>query len=159
MNKFTFPRWDELPSLELYMDQVIIYLTEQLSCLYFNDEKFITKSMVNNYVKTSIVKPPIKKHYRKSHIAYFIVVTILKRCYSMAQISELIEIHTHMKDSSVEQAYDLFISWFESSLNTVFELEGSDLSFKTKNPQQELMEHVIQCVSYKIHTEYVMKKY
>ena len=103
MNRFQFPRWNELPSLDLYMDQVITYLQSNLESTYFSDEKFITKAMINNYVKTSIVAPPIKKHYTKQHIAYFMVVTILKRCYSMSQISQLIEIHTHMKYSSVEQ--------------------------------------------------------
>ena len=111
MNRFQFPRWNELPSLDLYMDQVITYLQSNLESTYFSDEKFITKAMINNYVKTSIVAPPIKKHYTKQHIAYFMVVTIVKRCYSMSQISQLIEIHTHMKYSSVEQAYDLFISF------------------------------------------------
>lgn len=158
MNEFKFPKWDELPSIDLYMDQVITYLTEQLSCLYFYDEKFITNSMVNHYVKTSIVKPPVKKHYTKQHIAYFIVVTILKKCYSMSEISQLIQIHTSMENSTVEQAYDLFISCFENSLNQVFELDESNTSFHSKNSQQELMNHVIQCIINKIYSEYVLQK-
>ena len=115
MNRFQFPRWNELPSLDLYMDQVITYLQSNLESTYFSDEKFITKAMINNYVKTSIVAPPVKKHYTKQHIAYFMVVTILKRCYSMSQISQLIEIHTHMKYSSVEQSFNvLYIKYIQN---------------------------------------------
>lgn len=158
MNRFQFPRWNELPSLDLYMDQVITYLQSNLESTYFFDEKFITKAMINNYVKTSIVAPPIKKHYTKQHIAYFIVVTILKRCYSMSQISQLIEIHTHMESSSVEQAYDLFISLFEDSLNDLFSLNETEHAFISTNQEQKLMEHVIQCIVYKIHTEYVLSQ-
>lgn len=157
MKKYTFPRWDELPNLDLYMDQVITYLNDTLKDTYFTDEKFITSSMINNYVKTSIVKPPVKKHYTKNHVAYFLVVTILKRCYSMSQISSLIEIHTKMKNSSVPQAYDIFITRFEESLNSVFSVNETT-SFVSQNQQQELMDNVIQSVVYKIHAEYVLSK-
>ena len=157
MNTFTFPKWDELPSLDLYMDQVITYLEQQLSCIYFNNEKFITKPMIINYVKTGIVEAPIKKHYSKKHIAYFLVVTILKRCYSMVQISELIEIQTKMETSSVEQAYDLFIQRFETLLNELFQNEENS-HFMTTIPQQILLDHVLQCICYKIHTEYALSK-
>ena len=158
MKNYTFPRWTDLPEIDLYMDQVITYINEKLKDTYFYDEKFITKAMINNYVKTSIVAPPIKKHYTKQHIAYFIVVTILKRCYSMSQISQLIEIHTHMESSSVEQAYDLFISLFEDSLNDLFSLNETEHAFISTNQEKKLMEHVIQCIVYKIHTEYVLSQ-
>lgn len=158
MNKFIFPKWDQLPEIDLYMDQVITYIQDKLKCTYFFDEKFITNSMVNNYVKTGIVKPPVKKHYSKDHIAYFLIITILKRCYSMQQVETLIHIQTHMEDSYIEQAYNLFITRFEESLNTVFETNLNQEVLKTKNPQQDLMDNVIQCIVYKIHTEYTIKK-
>jgi hypothetical protein len=158
MKTFQFPRWNQLPEIDLYMDQVITYIQEKLKDTYFFDEKFITNSMVNNYVKTGIVNPPIKKHYTKMHIAYFLVVTILKRCYSMQQVAELINIQTHVKDSSVEQAYDLFITRFEKSLNSVFETNLNQEEFHSTKHEQELMDNVIQSIIYKIHTEYVLKK-
>ena len=158
MKTFQFPRWNQLPEIDLYMDQVITYIQEKLKDTYFFDEKFITNSMVNNYVKTGIVNPPIKKHYTKMHIAYFLVVTILKRCYSMQQVAELISIQTRVKNSSVKQAYDLFITRFEKSLNSVFETNLNQEEFHSTNHEQELMDNVIQCIIYKIHTEYVLKK-
>ena len=39
MNRFKFPAWEQLPDMGLYMDQVITFLNDRLSCLYFNDEK------------------------------------------------------------------------------------------------------------------------
>ena len=158
MKKFIFPKWNQLPEIDLYMDQVITYIQEKLKCTYFFDEKFITNSMVNNYVKTGIVKPPLKKHYTRSHVAYFLIITILKRCYSMQQVETLIHIQTHMKDSYIEQAYNLFITRFEDSLNTVFETNLNQELLLTTNPQQDLMDNVIQCIVYKIHTEYALKK-
>ena len=158
MKNYTFPRWNDLPEIELYMDQVITYMNDKLKDTYFYDEKFITKSMINNYVKTGIVHPPVKKHYTKSHLAYFLVLTILKRCYSMQQITSLLRIYTNMKDSTIEQAYDLFISRFENSLNDVFENNRNTIEFENNNHEQELMDNVIQCIIYKMHTEYTLKK-
>lgn len=159
MKNYTFPRWNDLPEIELYMDQVITYMNDKLKDTYFYDEKFITKSMINNYVKTGIVHPPVKKHYTKSHLAYFLVLTILKRCYSMQQITSLLHIYTNMKDSTIEQAYDLFISRFEYSLNDVFKNNRNTIEFENTNHEQELMDNVIQCIIYKMHTEYTLKKY
>ena len=35
---FTFPRWNELPEIDLYMDQVVGYLSQKLSVFYDNDD-------------------------------------------------------------------------------------------------------------------------
>lgn len=139
MKNYTFPKWTELPEIDLYMDQVITYINEKLKDTYFYDEKFITKAMINNYVKTGIVHPPVKKHYTKSHLAYFLVLTILKRCYSMQQITSLLHIYTNIKDSTIEQAYDLFISRFEDSLNDVFKNNRNTILFENANYEQKLM--------------------
>lgn len=159
MKNFKFPKWNDLPDIDLYMDQVITYINDKLEKTYFFNEKYITRSMINNYVKTGVVHPPIKKHYSKSHLAYFLIITILKRCYSMQQIESLLHIYTAMKDSSIEKAYDLFISRFEHSLNMVFEYNINTYPIDTKNTQQELMDNVIQCIAYKIHTEYALKNH
>ncbi len=38
----------------------------------------ITKSMINNYVKHTVIKPAINKKYNKEHIATLFVICILK---------------------------------------------------------------------------------
>ena len=160
VHAYRIPRYDELPTLELYMDQVVAVIDDCLR-IYLRDSKAqrLTPAMINNYVKTGIVHPPVKKHYTKSHLAYFLVLTILKRCYSMQQITSLLHIYTNMKDSTIEQAYDLFISRFEDSLNDVFKNNRNTILFENANSEQELMDNVIQCIIYKMHTEYTLKKY
>ena len=159
MNRLIFPKWDELPDMGLYMDQVITYLNDRLSCLYFNEEKFVTNSMINNYVKAGLVRRPDKKHYTRNLLAYFIVVTILKRCYSMSQIDTMIQIQTHMDNSTIHTAYDTFINRFEDSLNAVFCADDSEHQpFLPTRDELVLMDHVIQCIVFKIHTEYTLAK-
>ena len=154
---FKFPRWDELPEMDLYMDQVITYLYEHLKQTYYNEEKFITNAMINNYVKTEMVPRPLKKHYTRYHIAYFMIVTITKRAYSLNQISELIYMQTSMQHSDVVRAYNLFMDRFEKSLNACFEKRPLPV-FPHDNFQQNVMNEVIQCLVTKIHTEYILSQ-
>ena len=53
--------FEDLPSIDLYMDQVVSVI-EKLLSPYFNDTtKLITPSIINNYVKLNIIPPPTKK--------------------------------------------------------------------------------------------------
>lgn len=48
------PAWDDLPAIPLYMDQVILYLSESLRLFQPEGEpSLLTSSMINNYVKTA----------------------------------------------------------------------------------------------------------
>ena len=61
--KHHIPRWNELPEIDLYLDQVVNYLEKYLGILNVNrDEKIITKTMINNYVKLGIMPAPEKKN-------------------------------------------------------------------------------------------------
>ena len=156
MKKYRFPRWNELPEIDLYMDQILTYLTDHLSCISFSDEKIVTSSMINNYVKAGLVNPPVKKHYNRTHIAYFMAVMIMKKCYSLKEIDALITIQTHMDHSEIEEAYDLFIDRFESSLNHVFLSDSDQPAFHAERKEQILMDHVIQSIIHKIYSEYAL---
>ena len=82
---FHIPRWEELPNIDLYLDQVVTilenYLKNLVSLKDKEDEKVVTKTMINNYVKHGILKPPVNKKYNKEHIARLIVICILKQVY------------------------------------------------------------------------------
>ena len=70
-SRANLPDWDSLPQLELYMDQVIILLTEYLSPLCRSgEEKAVTASIINNYVRMHVMPPPRKKKYGRIHLAY-----------------------------------------------------------------------------------------
>ncbi|MGL5085379.1 MAG: DUF1836 domain-containing protein [Clostridium sp.] len=117
--EFHCPRYNELPRVELYKDQVISYILDELKVINLNlDEKFLTPTMLNNYVKQKVVKPPKDKRYNEKHIAYLIVVCILKQVYSLTEICDLINIQ--IGTCPIEQAYDYFCAELETSLKAVF---------------------------------------
>ena len=74
INNFHVPRWDEIPGIDLYMDQVLSYIEEYLPFYTSDDsnESLITKTMINNYVKQEIIAPPVKKKYTRLHIACYL---------------------------------------------------------------------------------------
>ena len=75
---FHCPRYNELPSIALYKDQVILYIEETLKPLNLNpEEKLLTPTMLNNYVKQKVVSPPLNRRYNEKHLAYLIVVCLL----------------------------------------------------------------------------------
>ena len=152
--EFKLPKWKDLPDFDIYMDQVVFYINQELKELFFSDEKVITSNMVNNYVKNSIVKPPIKKHYKRYHLAFLIVVSILKRCYSLNEISQLIEVQNKMEHSDLEKAYDAFSVCFEECLHATFTKgNANDIEIKKVNWQKQLLYNVVQSVVYKIYAE------
>lgn len=118
ISNFHCPRWNELPTITLYMDQVV-YIIEESLCLFVSkEENVITSTMINNYVKNKIIAPPEKKKYSKSHLAQLFIISILKRILSMSEISDLISILS--KEHGLDNAYNLFCEHLEYTLNLTF---------------------------------------
>jgi len=101
------PTWEELPGIELYMDQVITLVDGYLANL--GSHKAITQPMVNNYVKLGIMPAPIKKKYSKKHLAYLIIICFLKQTLSMELIKKIIPV-----DSSDEEIIEIYRSFTEN---------------------------------------------
>ena len=88
------PTWEELPSLNLYMDQLIFILSEIFEPYFDDVPKIINKAIINNYVKLGFIPAPIKKKYSKEHIAYLVVVCSLKQVMPISAISALVKSQT-----------------------------------------------------------------
>lgn len=112
------PRYDEIPRIDLYMDQLISYLEETLSPLYAPGEKIITRSMVSNYVKQGILSAAAGKKYTRAHIAYLIVICTLKQTFSISEIDCLIRAQIASFDTHV--AYNYYCDAFETALRALF---------------------------------------
>lgn len=147
--EYKAPRWSDFPQVDLYMDQVIPLLTRYLAPLYFDSDKpCLTPSMINNYVKTSIVKPPVKKRYKPYHLAYLYVVMVLKQCFTLSEISVLIGIYSSIENQKdTERHFNSFCRIFESLLHEVMETGQTTQSFyEHPSDEQVLMIDVIRAV-------------
>lgn len=118
------PRWEQMPGVELYIDQVVLYLHDSLS-VFYQDEKnpVITATMVNNYVKQGVLPPPVRKKYGKGHLACLFVLCILKRFMSISDIGQSI---SGMKRTvSTGEGYNMFCDELEAALHRAF-MPGSE---------------------------------
>ena len=132
--KHKLPYWDELPEIDLYMDQVIVLMEKYLS-FHITDEntKIITPSMINNYVKLGIMPAPNKKRYNREHIAYLIIICTLKQALPISDIKHLIELR--VKKSSIKDTLNFFSDLYDSTLNTVFAI-GKKYSSKNTSADE-----------------------
>ena len=73
---------EDLPNIELYMDQVTTFLEEQLkNTKRFEEDKIFTKTMINNYTKNHLLPPSNKKKYSRNHMILLIYIYYLKNFY------------------------------------------------------------------------------
>lgn len=109
LKEYHLPAWDELPTIDLYMDQVVILLGKYLGIFsaVSNDDKIITPTMINNYVKLKIIPAPVKKKYSKTHLAYLIIVCILKQTLSISTISKIIP--PDLNEEEIAAVYTSFV--------------------------------------------------
>ncbi|MGL5541206.1 MAG: DUF1836 domain-containing protein [Erysipelotrichaceae bacterium] len=128
-------RWDDLPELDLYMDQVLIYVEKQLGIIAIERENLITASMINNYVKAGLIPKPHKKKYNKVHIAYIIAITVLKQVMPIIQVRNGIQFTA--KAHGEKGAYNLFCEEMEHAFYMVLEHDSTYFQqTKADNPLQ-----------------------
>ncbi|MBP3813174.1 MAG: DUF1836 domain-containing protein, partial [Butyrivibrio sp.] len=58
---------DEIPGIDLYMDQLTSFMDERLkkTTRHPESDKILTKTMINNYAKNDLLPPPVKKKYSR----------------------------------------------------------------------------------------------
>ncbi len=106
LEEHDIPTWEELPRLDLYMDQVITLMDTYLSAYRKPGDKLITPSMINNYVKLGVIPKPFKKRYNHIHLAYLTMVCSLKQVLSISVIQKILPITLTVEE--VQLAFSAF---------------------------------------------------
>lgn len=83
---------EDIPNIDLYMDQVTTFMDRKLKHTTRNPEedKVLTKTMINNYAKNDLLPPPIKKKYSKEHMVLLILIYYYKGILSISDIQALL---------------------------------------------------------------------
>ncbi|MBF0818500.1 DUF1836 domain-containing protein [Streptococcus acidominimus] len=106
----SLPSWQQLPDLDLYLDQVLLYINQQTRPFLASYEKPLTASMVNNYVKHGYIPKPSKKKYNRSHLARLIILSICKTIFPIADIQEIIDVLKEKQEAA--DLYNAFVECF-----------------------------------------------
>lgn len=84
-------RPEDIPNIDLYMDQVTTFMEQNLSHgKRLPDDKILTKTMINNYAKNKLLPPPEKKRYSREHILMLIFIYYFKNILSISDIQSLL---------------------------------------------------------------------
>ena len=90
LDTLSYIRPEEIPGIDLYMDQVTTFMDEHLkNTKRYPEDKVLTKTMINNYAKNNLLPAPNKKKYSKEHILLLIFIYYFKNILSINDIEEL----------------------------------------------------------------------
>lgn len=113
------PRYNELPPFDLYADQLAELLGMYLATFEIpGEEKFMTPTMISNYVKQKLIPPPVKKKYNREHVVYLMVIAILKQTLNITDIGILLKMQRRMYP--ITGAYNYFCQELENILDATF---------------------------------------
>lgn len=83
---------EDIPDIELYMDQITTFMDEHLSSSKrFEDDKILTKTMINNYTKNALLPPSNKKKYSKEHMVLLIFIYYFKNFLTINDIKSILD--------------------------------------------------------------------
>ena len=112
---FALPRYAELPSVGLYLDQTVQLVN---SCFRGFPGVELTPSMVSNYVKKGVISHPVKKKYSREQLASLIYIVLSKNVLSLENIDTLFQMQR--AHCTAAEAYDYFCDEMENCLPFVF---------------------------------------
>lgn len=91
ISRIDYIKPEEIPGIDLYMDQVTTFMENHLSSSKRHPEdKVLTKTMINNYAKNHLLPPPVKKKYSREHILMLTFIYYFKNIMSINDIQVLL---------------------------------------------------------------------
>ncbi|MBO5303463.1 MAG: DUF1836 domain-containing protein [Lachnospiraceae bacterium] len=121
-------RPESLPNIDLYMDQVTTFMDSQLaSTKRHEDDKILTKTMINNYAKNNLLPPPVKKKYSKEHILSLLFIYYFKNILSISDIQSILNPITDKYFGNTDGMC------MQDIYNEVFGLEREEIQYVLKD--------------------------
>ena len=141
----------DIPNIDLYMDQVTTFMDEHLeSSKRFDDDKILTKTMINNYTKNDLLPPPVKKKYTKEHMLLLIFIYYFKNFLAISDIKSILDPITarffnEKEGVSLENIYEEIVKLEQENVNSqlrdiIRKLKKSDEVFTDINDPDEKKE-------------------
>lgn len=143
--ELSFPPYEGFPDIELYMDQVLDFLTRSRTS--FRDEK-LSSAMVNNYIKAEILPRAIGKKYSREHLVQLAVIIRLKQVLSVKDTGALI------KANKLNKTDEEFFDGFRNIVKECYEEIVGKIENSDESAADFAMELAVQSYVYKVACEY-----
>lgn len=151
MQEETHTTYGNLPDLDLYMDQVLAYLSRQH--ISFREEDKLTSAMVNNYKKSGLLPRTNGKKYSRKHLVYLTLISRLKQVLSVKDTDTLLK--EDMKDCLPKDYYESFLGMLDSSLGNLH--QSLDM-VEEDNLSHTALQFALTAYTNKIACEYLIDK-
>ena len=116
---------EDIPNEEMFMEQVTTFMEKHLKANLRNEEeKTLTKAMINNYTKNKLMPPPVKKRYSREHLIFLIYIYYMKNVMSISDIQKMME-PLMSDDMTDEKLYEIYKKTFEMEKAEYFNIEDS----------------------------------
>lgn len=139
LGRIEYIKAEEIPSIDLYMDQVTTFMGERLKNTLRNadEDKILTKTMINNYAKNNLLPPPVKKKYTKNHVLLLIFIYYYKGILSINDIQALLgpiteKYFDHVEQPNLERIYEDVFALEREQVRTLQE----DVAAKFKTAEE-----------------------
>ena len=137
LDTISYVKPDKIPYIDIYMDQVTGIMDEHLKRVKrHEDDKILTKTMINNYTKAKILPPPEKKKYSREHMFLLLFIYYYKGILSLEDLKTILEdVRTRYfknDDISVEDIYKEVFSMEACQM----EVLKNDISQKFEQAQE-----------------------
>lgn len=123
LGRISYIKSEDIPNIDLYMDQVTTFMDKKLknTTRYPEEDKILTKTMINNYAKNDLLPPPLRKKYTKEHLLLLIFIYYYKGILTINDIQTLLKPITDKYfgaegDFGLEDIYDEVFSLEEEQL-------------------------------------------
>lgn len=147
LKKINYVKPNEIPNIELYMDQVTTFMDKHLeSSKRYSEDKLLTKTMINNYTKNNLLPSPNKKKYSKNHMYLLIFIYYMKNILSISDIQSILEPLTEkfFKDTGEVKLEDIYQEIFlrgekqamSLSKDVIRMFENSKTTFSSKEADE-----------------------
>lgn len=142
----------DIPDIDLYMDQVTTFIEKKMGSLKRKqDDKMLTKTMINNYSKAGILMPPSGKKYSREHIVLLILIYYLKQILPIKDIKLLMEPLLNKSSSevqtNVDEIYEVYLDLkkknarlYTDIFNQQMDLVGQECSKINAHEDREVIE-------------------
>ena len=149
IENFSLPRYQEIPTVGLYLEQTTKYICEIMAPI---QENILTSSMISNYVKKGLLSNPVKKQYSRDQIAYLMFIALAKSVLSLDNLTLFIRLQ--QRTYSTERAYEYLCNEFENILQHVFGLKQEiDTVGIDSTDEKFMLRATIITIAHKIYLE------
>ena len=158
---------DDIPEIDLYMDQLTTFMEDKLNAnKRSDDDKTMTKTMINNYTKNNLLPPPDKKRYSKDHLIMLLYIYYLKNFVSITDIQTLLapmnnnDCYNGESPVNIEEVYRKLFNYEIDNYNDIIKsiLSTYDKASDMYDPETDAYLHDMCMVSMLSVDVYVKKR-